>query len=499
MTLALDTIRDKTLTYQQKVAALARLAESTVSPLPVSDAIQGYRDLGVICDLYEGAAPYRPRYIVPNYERFMQTGSAFLGIEPPTDIWEATAALLMLYRHVPSITTFPVYIGDLDSLLQPFVKDEAEARKAIGLFLMQIDRTLNDSFCHADIGPAATTAGRLILELSREQKNAVPNLSLKYDQAITPDDFAMLAVSTALEVAKPSFAAHRTFLADFAAMGFSDYAIASCYNGLPKTGGACTLVRLNLARLAPLAKDRQDFMERLLPEVLGLQLAYIDARVRFLVEDSGFFESSFLVKEGLVLLDNFTAMVGLVGLAECVNHLLAGSGAGRFGKDEQADAFGLEIIQKMDAIVSRHISPVLKANGGRYLMHAQVGIDSDRGISPGCRIPIGDEPSLPEHLLKSAPYHKYFPSGIGDVFAFEPTAKANPEYLLDIIKGALAGGLRYFSAYASDADVVRITGYLVKRSEIERLARGEASLQDTTALGRNAVNNLGVLERRIRA
>jgi hypothetical protein len=70
--------------------------------------------------------------------------------------------------------------------------------------------------------------------------------------------------------------------------------------------------------------------------------------------------------------------------------------------------------------------------------------------------------------------------------------------LLDIIKGALASGLRYFSAYASDADVVRITGYLVKRSEIERLARGEASLQDTTALGRNAVNNLGVLERRIR-
>jgi hypothetical protein len=30
------------------------------------------------------------------------------------------------------------------------------------------------------------------------------------------------------------------------------------------------------------------------------------------------------------------------------------------------------------------------------------------------------------------------------------------------------------------------------------MARGEASLQDTTVLGRNAVNNLGVLERRIR-
>ncbi|PKL08014.1 MAG: YjjI family glycine radical enzyme, partial [Spirochaetae bacterium HGW-Spirochaetae-7] len=250
MNQALAVMTDSTLTYQQKVAGLARVGESTASPLRIGADTRRYLEAGAICDLNEGPAPFRPRYIVPDYERFMRQGSAFLGLEPPRDIWEATAALLILYRHVPSITTFPVYLGDIDALLEPFVRDEAEARKAIGLFLLSIDRTINDSFCHADIGPEATTAGRLILELTREQKNAVPNLSLKYAPALTPDDFAMLAASVALEVAKPSFANDPMFRSEFKAMGLGDYAVASCYNGLPKGGGSCTLVRANLARVA---------------------------------------------------------------------------------------------------------------------------------------------------------------------------------------------------------------------------------------------------------
>lgn len=492
---AIAVITDPTLTYQQKVAGLARVGESTANPLRIGADTKRYLDAGAICDLLEGPAPFRPRYIVPDYELFMRQGSAFLGLEPPRDIWEATAALLILYRHVPSITTFPVYLGDIDALLEPYIRGEAEARKAIGLFLLSIDRTINDSFCHADIGPAATTAGRLILELTREQKNAVPNLSLKYDPAVTPDDFAALAAAVALEVAKPSFANDPMFRSEFKAMGLGDYAVASCYNGLPKGGGSCTLVRINLARVADLADDGADLLERVLPDVVACQLDYMDERVRFIVSESGFFESNFLVSEGLVSRDRFSAMFGLVGLAECVN---AFTGGRRFGRDAEADALGLAIIERIDGLVKAHRTPLLAANGGRYLMHAQVGIDSDHGVSPGCRIPIGEEPELPEHILRSAPFHKYFPSGIGDVFAFEPTAKANPRHLFDIARGALASGLRYFSAYASDADVVRITGYLVKRSEIERLSRGEASLQDTTALGRNAVNNLGVLDRRLR-
>ena len=39
------------------------------------------------------------------------------------------------------------------------------------------------------------------------------------------------------------------------------------------------------------------------------------------MEESGFFQSSFLVKEGLISADRFTSMFGMVGLAEAVNHL----------------------------------------------------------------------------------------------------------------------------------------------------------------------------------
>ena len=54
--------------------------------------------------------------------------------------------------------------------------------------------------------------------------------------------------------------------------------------------------------------------------------------------------------------------------------------------------------------------------------------------------------------------------------------------------------LRYLSFYSSDSDVIRVTGYLVKRSELEKLAGGEAVLQDTTALGLGAARNGHILE-----
>lgn len=49
---------------------------------------------------------------------------------------------------------------------------------------------------------------------------------------------------------------------------------------------------------------------------------------------------------------------------------------------------------------------VLKGNNIENIYHAQVGIDTDTGISPGCRIPVGEEPELFEHIIQSAPYHE---------------------------------------------------------------------------------------------
>ena len=66
------------------------------------------------------------------------------------------------------------------------------------------------------------------------------------------------------------------------------------------------------------------------------------------------------------------------------------------------------------------------------------------------------------------------------------------------MKGAFQKELRYLSFYSGDSDVIRVTGYLVKRSELEKLDSGQAVLQDTTALGLGAAKNGHILERKVR-
>jgi len=494
MNKVLSIIKDKSLTYEQKLMSLAREAENSINVLNISEESEIYRKEGIICDLNEGNAPYRPRYIAPDYENFLKNGSDFFGLTPPKNIWEATNNLLILYKHVPSITSFPVYIGNLDTLLEPFVIDEEEAYLAIKLFLTHIDRTITDSFCHANIGPMDTKAGRIILKIQREYPTSIPNISLKYSKE-TPDSYALDVINTALITAKPSFANDRMFSREFN----NNYCIASCYNGLPIGGGSYTLVRLNLAALSEKASDEENFINHVIPDAVKRMTSYMDERIRFIAEESNFFESSFLVREGLISKDNFTAMFGIFGLAESVNHFIDSTDKkDRFGHGEKANNLGFKIIEKVYSEVSKHKNPYCEITKENFLLHAQVGIETDKGISPGCRIPIGEEPEIHEHLLQSCKFHKFFPSGIGDIFNFDKTVKRNPEFLLDIIKGAFKEEMRYLSIYCTDCDVIRITGYLVKKSDMEKLEKGQQVLSDTVVLGLGAVKNSKVLERKVR-
>ena len=486
-------IKDVTLTYEQKVLSLARYAENSVKVLNISEATEKLREEGIICDLFEGNVPYRPRYILPDYEKFMKEGCKFLDLSPATNIWEATTNLLIMYKHVPSITSMPVYIGNIDYLLEPFIVDEEEAKLAIRLFLTQLDRTITDSFCHANLGPKPTKAARIILEVERELENAIPNLTLKYNDE-TPDDLAIEAIKTALVTAKPSFANDKMFTKDL-----GNYGIASCYNGLHVGGGAHTLVRMRLSKVAEASESIEDFFDNKLPHVMKCMAEYINERIRYIVEESTFFETNFLVKEGFISKERFTSMFGLVGLAECVNILLKAEALEeKFGHSQAADDLGVRIMDYMEAFINNFESKHCKITSERLLLHAQVGIGDDINISPGSRIPIGEEPELWKHLKQTARFHKYFPSGVGDIFPFETNSINNPEFILNIIQGAFKEGMRYFSIYSSDADVIRITGYLVKKSEIEKLNRGEATLQDTVVLGQGQVKNGKVLERMVR-
>jgi YjjI family glycine radical enzyme len=485
-------VSDQSLTYRQQVVALARLGENIEQSMQYNPLYEQAKADGCLCDLGEGNLPYRPRYIIPDYAKFMRNGSKFLDLPVPQSLDEALAYLLILYQHVPSITTFPVFLGNLDTLLEPFVikEDYQKAKRQLKLFLLNIDRTLTDSFVHANLGPKATITGQMILELTNEMQLAVPNLTLKYDEQLTSDAFAQHAVATMLTTAKPSFANYRMYVNDWG----EDFALASCYNGLKVGGGGFTLPRMKLYDISLKADGVEDFFHRVLPYYVELQLEFMDQRIRFLVEESAFFKSNFLVQEGLVSLERFDGMFGIVGLAECVNQLLGITDKHQgYGHLVKADDLGVRVLSAIEQQISQHQTPI-----GKYYLHAQVGIDTDNDSnSPGCRIPIHYEPAMVDQIYHATRFHKFFPTGVGDIFVFDETWSKTPGALLSIIKGALAKGMRYFSGYLSTTDVVRVTGYLVKRSEIDKLRNGKQSINDATVFGKGAADTTYALERKV--
>ncbi|HHT96743.1 MAG TPA: YjjI family glycine radical enzyme [Clostridiales bacterium] len=479
----LNIIKANNITYEQKVFSLAKFAEDSLDVLNLPEKFKYYFEKGALCDMGEGHAPYRPRYVMPYYDKFVKQGSKFLQIDPPKDLDELLNALQILYYHIPSITHKPVYLGNIDKLIDPFLEglSDEEASAKLSRFLNYLDRTIADGYCHANLGPEATRAGRLILELEMKLQNAVPNFTLKYDPDITPDDFANLAIQSSLVCANPAICNHKLNKDTY-----SDYGISSCYNILPVGGGGATLSRVVLPRLAKLATDPEHFLNTLLPDSLQALGEYMNERIRFLFDESGYFESSFLVKEGLIEKDRFIGMFGLAGLCDCVNNLLADKGY-RYGHDKEADDLAENILKVVSNFVKDFPALHSEIANNRFLLHAQAGLSTDHGVTSGIRIVVGDEPdSIYDHLRHSSRFHKYFPTGCSDIFAFDTTAKNNPDALLDIVKGAFSIGDRYMTFYSEDGDIVRITGYLAKRSEIEKFDRGEVVLHDTVV---NASNN----------
>ncbi|SMC23829.1 glycine radical enzyme, YjjI family [Clostridium acidisoli DSM 12555] len=496
----LDVVTSKSSTYQQKLFNLANVAERLVDPKEVlgyTDEEMMYIENNMICDLNEGYAIYRPRYIVPDYNVLLINGCKFLSIEPPKDLDELLDSLLILYSHVPSITSFPVFIGDLDKLMEPFITDDEKDYIKIKRFLNHIDKTIVDSFCHADIGPEKTRAGELILKAVVELQNPTPNMTIRYDKDITPKDFALKAAEACLKVSKPSFSNNKMYNQDV-----GDHRIVSCYNALPLAGGAYTLPRLRLGTIVKGVKSFDELINDRLPKVTKAMATMIDKRVRFIVEKSNFFESSFLVKEGFIKRENFSAMFGIVGLADAVNYVLKLEGLDeKFGTSKRGDEIGHSILELVDNIANTHEAVYCERTNNRYLMHAQVGADlseEDKDNTPAHRIRVGEEPILPKHLKQAAPFHKYFTSGTGDLFALDQTYLNHVDAVLDIIEGAFEEGARYITTYLHNTDLVRVTGYLVKKSDVMKVQNGEPVLRDTEIMGFGTNNNAHVFERRVR-
>ena len=87
----LNVVKSQKLTYEQKIFNLAHMAEDTVDVLNVPEKTAYYFEHNAIDNLFEGSAPYRPRYILPDYDKFIKNGSEFLQIDPPKDEFDYCA------------------------------------------------------------------------------------------------------------------------------------------------------------------------------------------------------------------------------------------------------------------------------------------------------------------------------------------------------------------------------------------------------------------------
>ena len=128
-----------------------------------------------------------------------------------------------------------------------------------------------------------------------------------------------------------------------------------------------------------------------------------------------------------------------------------------------------------------------------------MGASGDEGTSPGARIAIGEEIPLYDHLRQAGLFHKYFPTGVGDIFPFDSTSSKNPAAILDVFKGAFKVGVRYISTYSADSDVVRVTGYLVKKSDIAAYAEGKQVVNEPVRGSYNSKEYEATLHRKVRS
>lgn len=469
---SLKVLQNPVLSYPQRVRQLAALAEELLDYPPLSPQAQAALERRVICDMHEGKAPYRPRYLLPDYARAMAQGSAYLELPPPQDLDEALDFLLMLYTQVPSITTYPVFVGNIDLLLEPFVEGltDAQLDRRLLRFWRMLDRLLPDAFVHANLGPHDSRVGRSILRIERQLGQTVPNLTLRTDPQLTPNSYLLEAIQTVFAVAKPHFVNHPLMVQDLG----PNYGVVSCYNSLPIGGGAHTLVRLNLKKSVEEHQGSlEDYFAHTLPHLVELTAQLAEARIRFLVEQARFFEHDWLVQEGLLSLDKFSAMFGVFGMAEAVDLWMQRLGQeARYGHHPQANDLALRITQHLAALVANRPMPYCQGHNNRCLLHAQAGIDTDYGVTAGVRVPVGHEPPLFEHLQAVAPQHPLFAAGVSDILHFDDTAKRNPQAVLDILRGAFASGMRDFTFNLCDNDFIRVTGYLVRKSDLAKIEGG---------------------------
>ena len=239
-------------------------------------------------------------------------------------------------------------------------------------------------------------------------------------------------------------------------------------------------------------------MDNYLPKSVDIMLSILMKRHDYIM-NTIFWEVDYLVRESFIKKENFLPMFGLIGLGSAVNHLMNLEGKDlKMGHDDEANELGDKIMAYMDKRVEEYNSKH-KTN---IQLHAQVGAnlqEIDNGLSLATRVPIGTEPELFDHLKHIGQYQTYCKAGCGEHFSFDPIWEKRTDKLAGILESAFKlPGTRYIGVYGQESDFVRVTGYLVRRSEIEKLRNGEAVLRDTDAMGQGTDDSAQALTRKKR-
>jgi YjjI family glycine radical enzyme len=392
---------------------------------------------------------------VADYAAALRNGSLHLELDPPRTMDDALAFLLAMYPQMASTGAGPIYLGDLDALLEPFAGQldpgagEGLLDARLRRFWWTLQAVLPDVPMYAGLGPADGRVVRAVLRVQRDLRPELVHLTLRVDPTGTPDDLLAEAVRTGCADRRPHFVNHPMLVTDLG----PDYGVVGGDASLPNGGGCYTQVTLDLAE----SVRRHDgphamFLADTLVRDVALTAELMGARIRLLVEQAEFFEQDWLVREGLIARPRFTALLGVVGLAEAVDELMArehawgaDGGNARYGRDGRANALAHRMIQRLSELVEAIGMPYCEATGGHALLYAPSAVRTGATATAGARIPADHEPGLYRHIRTVAPHHRYFPAGISDLVRFESTVAVNPAAVVAVVRGAFAAGMREFS------------------------------------------------------
>ncbi len=425
------TATSKDLTCRQKMIQLANGAECMIDPmesLGYSEEEMAYMNDYIIYDMDEGNLPYRPRYILPNYYRFVEKGCTYLSIDPPDNLENLLDGLFILYHHIPSINSYPVYLGPLDRLIDPFLtENEASDYQKIKRFLNQLNKTIVNTYCHTDIGTNPTKAGMHLFKALIDLGRANFQIVYRYDSEENSDELTQLAVTTGLMYDNVSFSHILTDKNES-----NNYGIMGCYNVLPYGGGSYTTLRLCIDHLVKEVMSTEEFIEDLLPMVVRMIMNMMDKRIKFIVEESNFYENLFLEEEGFINKKEFTAVMEVDGFRDCINYLLKKERIKEtYGSSERGDNIAMSIIDTIKSIISMHDAPYIERTRGRYLLHVQLednNKDSERNPK-GMR--ILRNPILPIQGNQSFLFENCWKNGIARLSVSNPIEHNDMDMILN--------------------------------------------------------------------